>query len=362
MKRVLFILKHRDGYTTWNNNHFKDSSTELSSGLVNSVKLLVEMMNDHLFGVEAAFKIVHDNNDIDREVTHFRPDIVIIEAFWVVPEKFDILKKLHPRIKWIVRNHSKSEFLANEGSAFGWLCGYLKKGIHVACNSKEAYRDFKYIARSLEESEHLVLYLPNYYHIDLNLIDKIEGYITSGIKKFHKHTLNVGCFGAIRPLKNHMNQAIATIQFSNETNLKVNFHINCSRVEGSGESILKNLRSLFSNEEKCNLVEHNWLPHDEFMELVSKMDIMLQVSLSETFNIVAADSVYMGVPIIGSKTISWLNSSKLICETDSESIKNTMLLINNNNPMKNEILLQRKCLHLYNKQSILDWKYFLERI
>ena len=48
------------------------------------------------------------------------------------------------------------------------------------------------------------------------------------------------------------------------------------------------------------------MPHDKFLEMCSKMDVGMQVSFSETFNIVAADLVTAGVPIVGSKELPWL--------------------------------------------------------
>ena len=49
----------------------------------------------------------------------------------------------------------------------------------------------------------------------------------------------------------------------------------------------KNLESLFARG-KHALITHRWSPHDEFIEVVRQMDLGLQVSLSESYNIVAA--------------------------------------------------------------------------
>jgi hypothetical protein len=38
------------------------------------------------------------------------------------------------------------------------------------------------------------------------------------------------------------------------------------------------------------------------------MDVCLQVSLTESFNITSADAVSMGVPLVGSPAIRWLPS------------------------------------------------------
>lgn len=50
------------------------------------------------------------------------------------------------------------------------------------------------------------------------------------------------------------------------------------------------------------------------------MDLGLQVSFNETFNIVAADMVSENVPLIGSDEIVWLNSLYKASTTSSEDI------------------------------------------
>jgi hypothetical protein len=41
---------------------------------------------------ESNIVVVLDNNEIDKYVTKYKPTHVIIEALWVVPTKFHILK------------------------------------------------------------------------------------------------------------------------------------------------------------------------------------------------------------------------------------------------------------------------------
>ena len=84
--RVLFILKSGCGYGHWSHK---------SSGLFNSASACAQMLEDD--GIPSKVVEVVDNNCIDREVHKFRPTHVIIEALWVVPEKFSVLSKLHPK-------------------------------------------------------------------------------------------------------------------------------------------------------------------------------------------------------------------------------------------------------------------------
>src|SRR5690606_7286625 len=86
-------------------------------------------------------------------------------------------------------------------------------------------------------------------------------------------------------------------------------YINAGRVEQGGNNQLKNIRALFAGT-RHNLVELGWLDRNDFLEVVSKMDISMQVSYTESFNIVAADSVYFDVPVIASKDISWIKINR----------------------------------------------------
>lgn len=49
-----------------------------------------------------------------------------------------------------------------------------------------------------------------------------------------------------------------------------------------------------------------WQNHKDFLKTVAKMDIGMQFSLSETYNIVAGDFVYVGIPIVVSPEIQWM--------------------------------------------------------
>ncbi len=73
-----------------------------------------------------------------------------------------------------------------------------------------------------------------------------------------------------------------------------------------GEQVLNNLRSLFPLRGH-ELIETPWLDHCNFVELVKLIDLGMQVSMSETFNIVAADFVTNNVPIVVSPEIDWMS-------------------------------------------------------
>ena len=126
--KVLFICKDRA------------KSKYGSFGLVNSAKFVSDYIDK--FAKSEVVQVI-DGNDIDREVSKYKADIVILEALWVTPEKINELLSLHHHKNrtWIIRIHSKISFLANEGIAFQWINGYselMKKfsNLYVAPNTK----------------------------------------------------------------------------------------------------------------------------------------------------------------------------------------------------------------------------------
>ena len=327
--KVLFIIKRRDiiGPGTYAN--------DLSTGLLNSATFVCQMLNDN--GITANLETAVDNNCIDKFVTKHNPTHVIIEALWVVPEKFEILQKLHPKVQWIVRNHSEMPFLATEGIAIEWIKKYVKyKNVYVASNSPSSVRDLRIVTNCDK-----VIYLPNYY-------------IKKNVEKlFYKYEneIHIGCFGAIRPLKNQLVQAIAAINYANIHNKILNFHINAFRVEQGGNPVAKNLSNLFVDS-KHKLISHEWLNHNNFCSLVKSMDVVLCASLTETFCIVAADAISQHVPVVVSDEVKWVNT--LIANpTDTASIVNNIYSARVSTCT--HIIQQQRDLQTYLQHAVTVW-------
>lgn len=315
-----------------------------SFGLMNSCRFIAEALR--LRGVEAKVVEVTDNNCIDREVYYYRPTHVIIEALWVVPDKFPVLLRLHPNVKWGVRIHSNMPFISGEGMAIHWLNRYRClmddfENFYVMANSQRMTTELE-LAMNIDAA-----YLPNVY---------VNSLTDQNVPRETMRSVyvDIGCFGAIRPLKNQLEQAVAAIIFANELGQPLRFHINSTRVEQNSDPILRNLKGLF--EGGCNeLVTHPWLPHHEFLKVVRRMDYGLQVSFSETFNIVAADFVFSGVPFVGSSEIEWLAQKSMASATDWQSIVECLRQSKNSRLIaKNQKSLQR-----FSAEALDTWMAFL---
>lgn len=363
--RVLFVLKYREGYDPYCYNAGSESwgdgertpKRPLSSGLFNSAKMVVEMLEKQ--GVPVKLVHVVDNSFIHRELVEFKADVVVIEAFWVVPEKFDELRQVCPNVKFVVRNHSETPFLAQEGIAFDWMMKYFDKpNVIMTSNATRMHRETRLLYSLAHPGadevtiRRKVAYLPNYYTIDET---PNEHYVCDN------EVIDIGCFGAIRPLKNQLLQAIAALEFADRLGKRLRFHVNGKRIEMNGDQVMKNLRLLFTHFPQHELVEHPWMPHGEFKRLVASMDIMMQVSFSETFNIVAADAVSQNVLTITSPEVAWSNED---VQADPTSSRDITIVMDNAWATK----LEDPCwnpslhgLHRYNEKSIKEWLHFLDQ-
>lgn len=353
--KCLFICKKRvDSYG-------------ISFGLLNSAAFVANALN--AVGIEAKLVMVDDYNDIDREVAAYHPTHCFIEAIWVLPEKFEILCKLHSHVQFIVRIHSKTPFLALEGIAIEWILRYIA----VA----KKFSNLRLSANSISLNEDLI----NVIHVDSIFLPNIYmpvgncecGPSSEEISYDNQPTfkdcddiaeedkggvVNIGCFGAIRPLKNHLIQAMAAINFAEKIGRKLRFHINGTRLEQQGsDSIRKNLRALFS-ESNHELVEHGWMPHMQFIEVVKMMDIGMQVSLSESFNIVVADFIANNVPVVASPDVDWISS---MSQADPNSTDDIVKKLRKawHGRIYGLQRVNKEALRRHNVQSLKTWVNFL---
>jgi hypothetical protein len=348
--KILFILKRREDY-----NKVLHNSPGLSTGLYNSASFVNEMLNSD--GITSELEVAIDNNDIDRLITQHKPTHVIIEALWVVPSKFSVLTKLHPNVTWIIRIHSEMPFMANEGIALNWIGGYSTyKNIILAPNSPrmldevKTYLKFRNFWKD-DEVNKRVIYLPNFYPKE----QKIKQHDPN------KYWIDIGCFGAIRPLKNHLVQALAALKFAQKHHKQLRFHVNFGRVENKGDPVLHNLQGMFENlhDYGHQLIGHSWTPREEFLKLCGQMDIGMQVSFSETFNIVGADFVSQGVPLVGTEEIPW--SSKLFNASPTDSDEIACALTKSYYMPKLNVLINNISLNIYRNKTKEIWKeYFYE--
>lgn len=346
MTDILFLIK--EGY-----NYSPDyNAPKVKGGLFNSTYFTSQALIKNFPDLSIEISQCVDGNSIDNRLHIFKPKVCILEAIWVTPEKLTELVKLHPKVKFIVLVHSKFPFLAMEGNSISWLTQFIHiPNVQVAFNNKETCN----LAQNCRIPNIYLpnLYMPKYKMEALEMEDIIYDNHVPQI-------VHIGCFGAIRPLKNQLFQAAATIEYGKLHNKNVIFHINAGRTEQSGMSVLKNIRALFENQTRHLLIEHGWLSHKEFLQLISEMDLGLQVSFTESFNIVTADFVAQGVPIIVSNDITWMpNISRTDTFNDINLVSKIDMALRKVNLFTAE---SKRSLKKYNKKSLIVWSDFINTI
>ena len=90
------------------------------------------------------------------------------------------------------------------------------------------------------------------------------------------------------------------------------------------------------------------------------MDIGLQVSFSETFNIVAADFVSNHIPVVVSKEINWASPSYYADPTNFDDIVSRMTVAKFESRVFFFDSLNLHGLKRYNEKSVHYWTYFLK--
>lgn len=312
-RKILFILSMR-GYGPYDGPYDGYPAYVKNSGLTNSAQFVIDMLSAS--GIPAAMAQVEDQNRIDAIVTQEKPTDVVLEAFWVDQPKIAVLTRLHPQVRWFVRSHSEIPFLATENAALARLKGYVAENIFVAANTWRTTADFRGIVQAWQphwtaaDIAARVVFLPNYYPLPapLTRVPSVPG------------VLNVGCFGAIRPLKNQFYEAAAALELAKSLQKRLVFHVNSSRVEFFGGNVLGNLRQTFAATPNADLAEHPWIERSAFLDLCRRMDLGMQVSFSETFNIVTADFVTNNIPVVVSPEIGWVDRRFQAEPTNRDSI------------------------------------------
>jgi glycosyltransferase involved in cell wall biosynthesis len=250
----------------------------------------------HRHRIQADVFGVWEPKDVARVLTE-KPTVshCLIEALWVGTAELGALMMQFPHVHFLVRAHSEVGFLQVEPGAITMLREQMLLAdqylnLTVAANSHRLV-DF---LRATYDSH--VLYLPNLY--DVERVDRRRG-------EPHQHRLlRIGSFGALRWLKNHTTAAAVALTIARQRGCDLEFWLSVDREE-HGKSVLQAVRNLFVGLPWAQLHEEPWAPWASFRRTIRAMDLALQPSFTETFNLVTADAVAAGVPAVVSHAVEW---------------------------------------------------------
>ena len=269
---------------------------------------------------------------------------VVIEAVWAKPLEIIALGTMYPEARVVVRAHSKMGFLQVEPEAIPTireiiLMQHDHPNISLASNNKE-------FCGALGEVYGPVLYLPNLYDSSASP----QGNPGKGT------TLKVGSFGATRLLKLHPNAALAALQLAHRRGRDLEFYINKDNTPG-GESVRNTIKNMFNGLDWARLVEIDWQDAETFRETIAQMDLVYQLSCTETFCLVAADAVASGIPVVVGAAISWVPKQYQVNVDDtSEAASVGDHALQN---LDRTVWIQRAALNDFVKQSTEVWLDFL---
>lgn len=310
---------------------FTKVSTQFSHvGLGINALMIKEVLGKHRIDVD--IHGVKDASEIEEIIAFsFKkqpPRYVILEAPWVDPKTIERWLTEFPNIHFIVRCHSQIDFLAVEPGAI-WQ---LRKEIEL----QKKYPNFK-LATNSKHLQHWFdtvfnidsLYLPNLYH-------RTKPVMPVGPDP---DTLHIGSFGALRTGKNHTSSCAVAMIMAKELRKKLRFYVNVNRQE-HGPGVLEALKAMTNNVEGVTLVEVPWKPWHDFKHVVADMDLCMQLSHTETFNITSADAVNELVPCLVSAAIEWCPPSWKVVNTDNlgqAAMIGIRLLVDRDNAVSNGI-------------------------
>lgn len=250
-------------------------------------------------GIRASVMPIVDSKDLrsklaaDSTITH-----VVISAPWIPTPELSQLCLDFPLTRFSVNCHSNVAFLQADTNGVKLLREYIamERGMmnfSVAGNSRKFVRWVREAFLSPCE------YLPNMYFLDYSVSHVRKAAIYNG------GILRIGAFGATRPQKNLMTAAGTALEISRDLKTDVEFWVSGGRTEGGGNTILNAIRQLLQNQPGIVLKELSWAGWAEFRQIVGRMHLLLQISSTESFNMVTADGVAEGVPSVVSEAIDW---------------------------------------------------------
>lgn len=281
---------------------FKDFAAWLRSscvGLNVAGYATAQVLNEA--GIETVVFPVRHNVDLVHAIDAYREKHgvplthVIISAPWLSPHDLDQLIHHFPYIEFTILSHSNVGFLQADFEGVRNIRAYIELAenhlnLYVGGNSE---RYVEWLQDTFHEDAVL---LPNLYPLDRDVMKPIPD-------RTKPYTLKIGAFGAVRPQKNFMTAAAAAVLIQRRLGVPVEFHMSIGGEEEGNLTALA-IEQMLENS-NVKLVRHPWRYWDEFIKEVGAMDLLIQVSYTESFNMITADGINAGVPSVVSPAISW---------------------------------------------------------
>jgi len=262
-------------------------------GLGVAAEMDARYLNAH--GVEAKVIPVRNNVDIVDRLRAEKFTHIVISAPWLSAFDLDTIVKAFPNVEFVICIHSNIGFLQADPGAISLMRRYIavsqeRANFHLAGNCRP-------FVQWLEEVYNIEAFLlPNLYPFDRKEMRSAWN---------PDDVLRIGTFGAIRPQKNVLTAAAAALLLSRRLGVPVEFNISTGREDGGASVILQAIREMSRHTPGFHLCERSWSDWHDFKRVLRGMNLLIQVSYTESFNIVTADGISEGVPSVVSEAIAW---------------------------------------------------------
>lgn len=272
---------------------------------------------------------------------------VVISAAWIPALDLGKLVIGHPGIEFAVNIHSNVGFLQADSNGVDLLGRY----VHL----QKELLNFRVSGNSTEFTGWLTeaytipsLHLPNLYDLDSTVMLNKPLY--------NGGTIRIGAFGACRPLKNFMTAAAAAISISKELRVPVDFWMNAGRPDGGG-SIERAIAALFKQQRNVKLNLFSWSAWPQFLDFIESLHLMMQMSYTESFNMVTADGISRGVPSVVSSAVKWAPRNWMAEADDPLDVARTgrALITDPHAAIDGVMALER-----HNQDGLYEWLAFLD--
>lgn len=287
----------------------------------------------------------------DRELAklpqHLPVTHVVISAPWIPTVQLTPIVRQYSATEFVVVSHSNIGFLQADPTAIqvlrsGSELEQAAPNFHIAANSD------KFQTWWLAAYGTRMLLLPNLYPFDSV---RHKPAWTGG-------RLRIGCFCAIRPYKNVLTAAAAALEVGVRLRVTdLEFWISSGRTEGGGNTIVAAIHQMYANVPRAKIVENNWASWPQFLSTVGAMDLMLQPSYTESFNMVVADGISRGVATVVGDAINWAPSNWIASTDSAADLANKAIALLHDPGAIDEGV---KALTNHNDSGLRGWKQYLE--
>lgn len=292
-------------------------------------------------------RLLEADLEATRMAHHVPVSHLVISAPWIATADLARVAGKYPPIEIAVVSHSNIGFLQADPRAFELLrqgseLEQAYPNFHIACNSER----FGTWWRATYATA--MLLLPNLYPLSRVRTRPM----------WRGGTLRMGCFCAIRPYKNVLTAAAAALEVGQRLRVTdLEFWISGGRHEGSGNTIAEAVKQMYSGMPRAKMIERNWQSWPQFLATVGSMDLLLQPSYTEAFNMVTADGIAQGVASVVSDAIGWAPRNWQASTDAASDIANRAISLLHDPEAVEEGVV---ALETHNAMGLSRWEKFLQ--